>query len=72
MFVVAVASSGVTGERATDILVIDNGLHDVEPVSQSVVNQNDVYNVNRMLVLPDKVSAAAVILSRLRRYNESL
>ena len=59
MFVVAVASSGVTGERATDILVIDNGLHDVEPVSQSVVNQNDVYNVNRMLVLPDKVSAAA-------------
>jgi len=72
VFVVAVASSGVTGERATDILVIDNGLHDVEPVSQSVVNQNDVYNVNRMLVLPDKVSAAAVILSRLRRYNESL
>jgi len=59
VFVVAVASSGVTGERATDILVIDNGLHDVEPVSQSVVNQNDVYNVNRMLVLPDKVSAAA-------------
>jgi len=56
---VAAASSGVTGERATDILVIDNGLHDVEPVSQSVVNQNDVYNVNRMLVLPDKVSAAA-------------
>jgi len=43
-------------ESVADILVIDDELHDVDPAAQSAVNQNDMYNVNRMLVLPDQVS----------------
>ena len=53
MFVVTASSPG---ETAADILVIDDELHDMDPVLQSTVNQNDVYNTNRMLVLTDRVS----------------
>lgn len=47
-------------ESVADILVIDDELHDVDPAAQSAVNQNDMYNANRMLVLPDQVSLCSL------------
>jgi len=47
-------------ESVADILVIDDELHDVDPAAQSAVNQNDMYNANRMLVLPDQVSCCSL------------
>lgn len=51
-----VVIAGDCGENAADILVIDDELHDADPMTQSAMNQSDEYNANRMVVLPDRVS----------------
>ena len=53
VFVITVAD---TGNNAADILIIDDELHDVDSVVQPTMNQNDVCDANRMLVLPERVS----------------
>jgi len=51
-----IVTAGDSDEHGPDILVIDDELHDIEQVTQSSVNQRDVYTANNMLVLPDQVS----------------
>jgi len=53
---VFIVTADDSDEHGPDILVIDDELHDIEPVTQSSVNQHDVYTANHMLVLPDQVS----------------
>ena len=53
LFLVTASDSS---EHGADILVIDDQLLDVmEPVTQSGVNQHDAYSANHMVVLPDQV-----------------
>jgi len=43
-----VVTAGDPHESAADILVIDDELHDVDPIAQSVENHGDLYTASRV------------------------